>query len=366
MKTFHEEIPDLCQDALTDQLFDEHSIFFDIETTGFSPAASTLYMIGCARRKSNRICIDQFFAEKPEEEAEILAAFFQMLSPYTTIITFNGVGFDIPYLKAKADHYKFPEHFRDFEYLDIFKSVSSIKFLLKLENYKQKTIESFLGLKREDEKTGEDLIHVYFTHAKHPTEETMHLLRIHNYEDVLHMIDLLSVLSYLEVLNGQYTILSHRIDHYHTYDGTEGEEWIITMQNDYPVPRQLSCKQDCFYLMIGKNRTSLRIPVYEGELHYFYSNYRDYYYLKKEDMAIHKSVASFVDKEYRENAKASNCYTRKSGKFLPQYNNVMQPEFRKEYKDKISYFEMTDDFCTSDIMLRRYIDHILKNMMGKK
>lgn len=366
MKTFHEEIPDLCQDALTDQLFDEHSIFFDIETTGFSPANSTLYMIGCARRKSNRICIDQFFAEKPEEEAEILAAFFQMLSPYTTIITFNGMGFDIPYLKAKADHYKIPEHFRDFEYLDIFKSVSSIKFLLKLENYKQKTIESFLGLKRKDEKTGGDLIHVYFTHVKHPTEETMHLLRIHNYEDVLHMIDLLSVLSYLEVLNGQYTILSHRIDHYHAYDGTEGEEWIITMQNDYPVPRQLSCKQDCFYLMIGKNRTSLRIPVYEGELHYFYSNYRDYYYLKKEDMAIHKSVASFVDKEYRENAKASNCYTRKSGKFLPQYNSVMQPEFRKEYKDKISYFEMTDDFCTSDIMLRRYIDHILKNMMGKK
>ena len=166
MKTFHEEIPDLCQDALTDQLFDEHSIFFDIETTGFSPANSTLYMIGCARRKSNRICIDQFFAEKPEEEAEILAAFFQMLSPYTTIITFNGVGFDIPYLKAKADHYKIPEHFRDFEYLDIFKSVSSIKFLLKLENYKQKTIESFLGLKRKDEKTGGDLIHVYFFHLK--------------------------------------------------------------------------------------------------------------------------------------------------------------------------------------------------------
>ena len=77
MKTFHEEIPDLCQDALTDQLFDEHSIFFDIETTGFSPANSTLYMIGCARRKSNRICIDQFFAEKPEEEAESSPHFFR-------------------------------------------------------------------------------------------------------------------------------------------------------------------------------------------------------------------------------------------------------------------------------------------------
>ncbi len=52
MKTFHEEIPDLCQDALTDQLFLMNTLyFFDIETTGFSPANSTLYMIGCARRK---------------------------------------------------------------------------------------------------------------------------------------------------------------------------------------------------------------------------------------------------------------------------------------------------------------------------
>lgn len=366
MKTFHEEVLYIRQNALTDQLFDEHSIFFDIETTGFSPASSSLYMIGCARWENNRIYIDQFFAEKPEEEAEILTAFFQILSQYKTVITFNGVGFDIPYLKAKADQYNIMERFRDFEYIDIFKSVSSIKFLLKLENYKQKTMESFLGISREDEKNGGDLISIYAAYVKSPSKETLHLLRIHNYEDVLHMIDLLSVLSYLEVLNGQYTILSHRIDHYHAYNGTEGNEWIITMQNDYPIPRQLSCKKDCFYLMIGKNRTSLRIPIYEGELHYFYPNYRDYYYLKKEDQAIHKSVASFVDKEYRETAKASNCYTRKKGIFLPQCSNIMQPEFRKEYKDKISYFEMTDDFCTSDIMLRRYIDHILKHMMAKK
>ncbi len=67
------------------------------------------------------------------------------------------------------------------------------------------------------------IVLLVFVLAAGPTEETMHLLRIHNYEDVLHMIDLLSVLSYLEVLNGQYTILSHRIDHYHAYDGTEGD-----------------------------------------------------------------------------------------------------------------------------------------------
>ena len=52
-------------------------------------------------------------------------------------------------------------------------------------------------------------------------------------------------------------------------------------------------------------------------------------------MAIHKSVASFVDKGYRENAKASTCYSRKEGEFLPQYHTIMNPEFKKEYKDKM-------------------------------
>ena len=366
MKTIHEDVLYVRQDPLADQFFDEHAIFFDIETTGFSPSSSSLYMIGCARRNKDYIQIDQFFAEKPEEEADVLNAFFALLAGHTTIITYNGVGFDVPYLKAKADRYHIPEQFREFEYLDIFKSVSSIKFLLHLENYKQKTIESFLGLPREDQKSGGDLINIYHDYVKNPSEEAFHLLGIHNYEDVLHMVDLLPVLSYLEVLNGQYTILSHRMDHYHAYNGTEGDEWIITMQNDYRIPRRVSYKQDSFYLMIGPNRTSLRIPIFEGELHYFYPNYKDYYYLKKEDMAVHKSVAAFVDKEFRENARAANCYTRKSGRFLPQYTNIMQPEFRQEYKDKISYFEMTDDFCTSDIMLRRYIDHIFLHMMKKK
>lgn len=366
MKTIHEDVLYVRQDPLADQFFDAHAIFFDIETTGFSPASSSLYMVGCARRNKDQIQIDQFFAEKPEEEADVLNAFFELLADRTTIITYNGIGFDIPYLKAKADHYHIPERFREFEYLDIFKSVSSMKFLLNLENYKQKTIESFLGLPREDQKSGGDLIHVYHDYVKVPSEEAFHLLRIHNYEDVLHMVDLLPVLSYLEVLNGRYTILSHRINHYHACNGSEGDEWIITMQNHYRVPRRVSFNQDSIYLMMEPDRTSLRIPISEGELHYFYPNYKDYYYLKKEDMAVHKSVAAFVDKEFRENARAANCYTRKSGRFLPQYASIMQPEFRQEYKDKISYFEMTDEFCASDVMLHRYINHLFEHMRKKK
>ena len=51
-------------------------------------------------------------------------------------------------------------------------------------------------------------------------------------------------------------------------------------------------------------------------MRHFYSDYKNYYYLPKEDMAIHKSVAAYVDHEYREKCKAYNCYVRKTGTFI--------------------------------------------------
>ena len=75
MKTTHKEEIYVKSDKLTDKLYDEESIFFDIETTGFSPANSSVYLIGCARRKGKYICIDQYFAENPSEEKIIISAF---------------------------------------------------------------------------------------------------------------------------------------------------------------------------------------------------------------------------------------------------------------------------------------------------
>ena len=110
------------------------------------------------------------------------------------------------------------------------------------------------------------------------------------------------------------------------------------------------------------NLTKIRIPVYEGTLHYFYPNYKDYYYLPKEDMAIHKSVATFVDKEFRVKAKATNCYTKKFGVFLPQFDEIISPAFRMELKDDVSYFEYTEDFILSTELLNSYVKHILQSL----
>lgn len=351
---------------LTNELFGDDCIFFDIETTGFSPTSSNIYLIGCLRKNGENLIIDQFFAENKEDEKEVITQFINLLSQYKTIISFNGIGFDIPYVKAKCDTYSIENTLKDFAYVDIFKLISSVKFLLKLPNYKQKTVESFLDIHRDDKFSGGELINVYHDYVKSHSSDAEELLLLHNYEDVTGMLDLIPILSYHNILNGGFRIKSSEITPYTSYDGHKGSEMIITLENDYIVPKRVSYQFKDFYFTINKETTKIRIPLYEGELKYFYENYKDYFYLPEEDMAIHKSVATFVDKQYRERAKAYNCYTRKTGVYLPQLSLIMNPAFKSDHKDKVSYFELTSDFSSSDVMLRRYVNHIFEHALHSK
>lgn len=366
MQTWHKELNFDNTDTLTNALFAEDSVFFDIETTGFSPANTTLYLIGCARRKGNIICIDQFFADTPDEERLILSAFLELLKPYRTLITFNGLGFDIPYLTAKCQTYGMPAPFLEFSNLDLFRALSKFKKIFKLPNLKQKTVEKFLGIGREDLYSGGDLINVYYQYVATQEEEARYLLQIHNYEDVLGMIDLLPILSYPQIFQGAFTVDSIVKNLYEDYQSITKNECIITLKNQYPVPKRISYGFDQFYLTSYQDTTKLSIKIYSGELKYFYPNYKDYYYLPEEDTAIHKSVAFYVDKNYRTKAKAATCYSKKTGCFLPQHQVVVSPYFKLEYHDKITYFELTDEFIDNETDVKAYVMHVLSLLLMAK
>lgn len=362
MKNFHNEEIYIKKDNFSDSIFKENRIFFDIETTGFSPVRSIVYMIGCARRIKNRIVTDQYFAESPDDEAALITAFADNISGCDALISFNGVGFDIPFLRAKCQKFDISDPFAGKNIIDIFKEISPIKPLLGLENYKQKTIESFLGIEREDKYTGGELINVYYEYLASPSEDKLHLLQTHNYEDVLGMTELLPILSYKEVLCDISGITDVSISPYTAYDGQPKKELIISFSNKYTVPKPISIHDNDFYINIAPSKTSVRIEIFEGELKHFYSDYKNYYYLPKEDMAIHKSVATYVDNQYRERCKAYNCYVKKSGEFIVQHELIMQPEFRNDIKDKHSYFLLTDDFINEKQMVISYVKHIIHHL----
>ena len=71
-------------------------------------------------------------------------------------------------------------------------------------------------------------------------------------------------------------------------------------------------------IAVSGDKMSALIPLVKGTKKLFFSNYRDYYYLPAEDKAIHKSIGQFVEKKYRTPAKASTCYDRIDGFFIPK------------------------------------------------
>lgn len=338
-------------------------LFLDIETTGFTARNSKLYLIGCVYYNEGSFKAIQFFAEDYSDEEEVLREFFKFAYGYKTLIHFNGNNFDIPYLLEKCKEFNLPFNFDQFEGIDIYKRIAPYKNFLKLENCKQKTLESFLKLDREDIYSGGDLIGIYHSYVAKKDPELKNFLLLHNYEDIKGMLEILPILSYADLFLEKITVTKASANYYKDETGAQKNEllMIVDLPTELPIP--ISCLNDRCYFTGSSGQGMIKVPLLEQELKYFYANHSEYYYLPDEDMALHKSVAVFVDKNHREQAKASNCYTRKESRYLPEWDILVTPFFKKSYEDKQLYFELTDALTTDREFFSKYASHVLKHML---
>lgn len=340
----------------------EKCLFLDIETTGFTAKSSSLYLIGCAYFKEDNWYIRQWFAESPEEEAELLIAFFEFAKPYSHLFHFNGNNFDLPFLSQKCAYYQFSYRFDHFQGIDIYKRTSPYKYFLKLPNCKQKTLELFLGINRTDQFHGGELIDVYHEYVKRPSAYGYHALLQHNFDDMKGMLSLLPVLSYDDLFNGDLHAKKVQANYYKDINDEKHQEVLIKLKLTSPLPVAVSFSAlGCYFSGNGLEGT-LKVPLYEEEMKYFYANFRDYYYLPDEDLAMHKSVSAFVDSKHRTQASATNCYTRKYSLYLPQWEIVFKPFFKRDYKSKELFFELTEEFKKDREAFTVYAKHILNTL----
>lgn len=332
------------------------SLFFDIETTGFSAAHSKLYLIGCLYYDSeeNIFRTIQWFMDEDGEEDKLISAFFDFAGNFTHIIHFNGDGFDIPYITQKCMEYNISDCFGRIKSIDIYKYAFSMRNVLKLPNLKQKTIETFLNINREDKYSGGELIKIYEEYMKNKDDSSLALLILHNLDDIKGLLNLLTIFNYAEIFNGSYNIKNITI---------KDKEAIIEAKLLFPVPSRISASLESYYMTAYGSTLKIRINIYTNELKYFYPNYKDYYFLPEEDCSIHKSVAFYVDKNFRTQAKAANCYSKKTGRFLPQKSEIISPFFKIEYSDKTTYFEITDEFIKDASLIKKYSLHILELLL---
>lgn len=328
---------------------DSKFVFFDIETTGFVATQTSLYLIGCVFKENNTWRFRQWFLESHNEEPEVLREFSEFLTDFDTIIHFNGATFDIPYMNKKYARYKQPSPFDMLESIDIYKLISPCKKFLSIDSLKQKACEEFLGLYREDPFSGGELIEIYRAYTETFDGKLLEVLLLHNHEDLTGMLSILPMLAYTRFFDAKPEFINSSTHNYITSDSKEDTELFLEFKLPFCIP--VAFKHDIgndILLSVSSDCIKLRIPVHSGELKFFYPNYKEYFYLPMEDCAIHKSVAQFVDKEFRQKATACNCYSKKAGKFIPinaKYTKDFSafPVFKDSYNSATAYLELPEN-----------------------
>jgi hypothetical protein len=336
----------------------EQVCFFDIETTGLSPQVSSLYLIGAAWYDERNFRLTQWFADDYVSEKEILEAFSTFVQDFSVFIHYNGSTFDIPYLEKKYLFHKLPSPFEGRESFDLFKEIRRQKIWFSTSDKKLTSMEQLLSFRRSDQYTGKDCIRLYteFMQKKffkdNKAETRKNQLLLHNHDDLIG------------------TILCCQFLYYTRYYGTSPacertDNFLLicdSISGFFPIPWDKKVDDVSFHFK--ENLLTMEIPLFHGTLYHYYKDYKNYYYLPEEDMAVHKSVGIYVDSSRRVKAGAANCYTKKTGTFLPLPGKLTiesVPLFQESRKSPVSYLYLDQEkFSISSDMLTELLNAYLK------
>lgn len=391
----------------------EDVLFFDIETTGLSARSAGLYLIGVLTYTDQNWTLLQYFCEDVADEPAVLQAFFELLRTKKILISYNGDGFDIPFLRHMVEQYGLraprPHHstalhdradcpatdesaiadarplysFDTVESFDLFKKFRPLKHLLGLPDLKLKSCERFLGIDREDRFTGGELIEVYFEWQKTKVPTLLDTLLLHNAEDIANLPNLLPLLRYRSLPHSDFQLRAHEC----LQDGgTPLVHLSFTLLSPMPpsahapaengtrkatddrhlhctaltLPKPMDLRGDFWALHAEGSAVELYVQLFEGERKLFFADFEHYYYLPAEDQVIHQSLAEFVDRSARRKACARNCYQRVSGCFLPECSEVYTPALRAEYRDKLRYAQYSDTLFDDEAKAVTYLKSFLE------
>ncbi|MBR1992720.1 MAG: ribonuclease H-like domain-containing protein [Firmicutes bacterium] len=188
----------------------------DIETTGLDPSRNKFILGGLFDIQSGTM--HQFFAESRSEEKQALEKFYELISDFDMVITYNGKHFDMPFIarRMKAHGIGACNGLAASTFdtaallpynLDLYLVVNGHSPIKKfVPNLKQKTVENYMGLwqSRDDEISGAESVELYNKYEKSGDPELESKILLHNSDDVLQLTRLIKVLSKCDIHKAMY------------------------------------------------------------------------------------------------------------------------------------------------------------------
>lgn len=181
---------------------------FDIETTGLDPKNGQVIMGALLTKADGGLRVRQFFTEDEGEEEELLIRYIAALDEMDVLVSYNGNGFDFPYLKYRLKRHHLEGAFPGSLSLDMFSVLHKhSNFREIMPNLKQKTVEEYMGLRdsRDDMIDGGQSVELYFRYLIDKSDELKEIMLLHNRDDVLQLSRILWAFDKLNI----HKIASH-------------------------------------------------------------------------------------------------------------------------------------------------------------
>lgn len=369
-RILYQLLPDLKSGFFSPDSNPSDFLFFDIETTGLSPRTSRVFLIGLMQKQSDASSWEQIQLlsehSDSEEETAVLLAFSSYVKTKKYLVHFNGTSFDVPYLIHRYETLGLPHPFSEIIQIDLYRELLRMpSFFRQMENHRQKSFEKLVSYSRNDTLSGKEMIKIYQNYEKSEDSKLLQLLFLHNDNDLEGMIKILPLGNLKQLLLGAYEISDVREISETTMEGISERKLLFTLSLEHPVCAQLSSSVSFCYITVLNRTVKIKMPLYEGTLKYFYTDYKNYYYLPYEDEAVHKSIAVYMESSRREKAKAANCYKKCSGSFLYAPGNPPLPLLREDYTSKAHYVLWPFNERDSEL-LSSYLHEILKTAVTEK
>ncbi len=318
-------------------------MMFDIETTGLSPLRSFIYLIGVNIFKNGRWHIIQYFNDDGRSESEIIQIFEDLITSYDILIEFNGDTFDIPFVSKRIEQIKLhtgkiiSNNFNKISTIDLMKKIRPYKYALGLPNIKQKTIEKYLEIYREDKFNGGQLIDVYLNFLSSHSEKEKSLVLMHNRDDMEGMLFLTPIFNIDAISEGLFNNITVS-----TKTKNNSLYFFTGCILSEPVPEKIIASMIGIDLTACDDKLCLTVPIYHTSLRPF--PYTSAPACTKIEYDLHESL--FIPD--------SNCKNRE----------ILH--YKESRKSKYSYIELTDEFLGSTSALHNYIQEISSEILHNK
>lgn len=170
------------------------ALFLDLETTGLSGGVGVLpFLIGVGYFTACSFEIRQFFLGEPAEEMAMLEEFNRFLEDYnfTSIISFNGKGFDLPILETRFTLHRFPFPLADLPHLDFIFAARQL-WRHKYESCRLAHLaQQVIGADRLDDIPSSEVPIRYFSYLRSGYFSYIEPVLEHNQQDILSLLGII-------------------------------------------------------------------------------------------------------------------------------------------------------------------------------